>query len=367
GYAIQAEPEGADYVIVNTCGFIAPAKEESLEVIRRMARLKRRGSIGALIVCGCLPERERERLLEQVPEIDALVGVFGREQIADVLARLESDRRARPVLIPAPARDAFDDRARLRITYRHYAYLKIAEGCDRTCTFCTIPKIRGPYVSKPIEQVVEEAAELAEDGTRELILVAQDTTYYGSDLYGRPRLAELIRQLEPIGGIRWIRLLYCYPDEFSDELIETIADSPKVVPYLDLPLQHISDRMLRLMGRGVTRSEIEGLIERLRARVPGLVLRTTLLVGSPGEGEREFEELLAFVRTARFERLGVFTYYDEPETPAAKLPGHVPGKLKRKRREQLMREQQRVAFEWSRSQVGRTLELIIDEPAPTRP
>ncbi len=367
GYAIQLEPAGADFVIVNTCGFIAPAKDESLDVIRQMARLKRRGHIGALIVCGCLAERERERLLEAVPEIDAVVGVFAREQLAEVLEQVAVGRRDRLRLFPKPVRHALDDRARLRITYRHYAYLKVAEGCDRRCTFCTIPRIRGPYVSKPIEQVVAEAAELAADGTRELILVAQDTTYYGRDLYGQPLLAELIRRLESVEEIRWIRLLYCYPDNFSDELIDTIAGSGKVVPYLDIPLQHINDHVLRLMGRGLSRGQIERLIERLRARLPGLVLRTTLLVGSPGEGQREFEELVRFVRAVRFERLGVFTYSREPETPAARLPGHLPGKVKRSRRDRIMREQQQVAFEWSKSQVGRSLELLIDSPAPDRP
>ena len=360
GYVLSPDPEGADFVVVNTCGFIQAARDESLSVLREMASLKRTGRIGALFVAGCLAERLREQLMEEVPEIDGMVGVFSRDDLKRLVRRhLEGLREQRAVFRPAPTRP-LDDRVRLRITPRHFAYLKISEGCDRLCTFCSIPRMRGRHVSKPIEQILAEAEELARDGVHELILVAQDTTYYGIDLYGEPCLARLLRELERSGAFRWIRLLYCYPQHFSDELIETVAQSDRILPYIDLPLQHINDRLLRRMKRQVTRSETIALLERLRASIPDLVLRTTFIVGFPGETDAEFEELCDFVRAARFERLGVFTYSLEPDTPAARLPDHLPEELKQARRDRLMEVQQRIAFEWARQQVGRRLEVLID-------
>src|SRR5688500_6462381 len=249
GYALQPDAAGADVVVINTCGFIEPARQESLAVIREMLALKKAGKVGAVVVAGCMAERQRDVLLEQVPEVDQIVGVFGREEIASVVDRAvaQSDEQ-KSLFRPAPVR-ALEDTARLRITPRHYAYLKISEGCDRTCTFCAIPGMRGKHVTKPIEEVIREAKELAADGVRELILVAQDTTYYGLDLYGRVRLAELLRELDQVDGIEWIRLLYLYPIFFTDELIDTIATSPKIIPYLDMPLQHINDRTLKRMQR----------------------------------------------------------------------------------------------------------------------
>src|SRR5437868_10730836 len=245
GYALQGDADGADVVVVNTCGFIEPARQESLAVIREMLALKKQGRVGAVVVAGCLAERQQEMLLEQVPEVDQIVGVFGREEIAAVVDRAVSHQREQRTLFrPAPVR-ALEDTARLRITPRHYAYLKISEGCDRLCTFCAIPSMRGKHVTKPIEEVVREARELAADGVRELIVVAQDTTYYGMDLYGRVRLVELLRELDRIDGLEWVRILYAYPEHFPDELVETLAASKKIVPYLDMPLQHINDRMLK--------------------------------------------------------------------------------------------------------------------------
>ena len=253
---------------------------------------------------------------------------------------------------------------RLRLTPPHVAYLKIAEGCDRLCSFCTIPSIRGKHVSKPIEQVVDEAEELAAEGTRELILVAQDTSSYGRDLYGRPQLAGLLGRLEQVEGAEWIRLMYLYPRHVSDELIEVLASGRKVLAYLDLPLQHVSDRVLRRMNRGTSSGRTRRLIDRLRGRIEGLVLRTTLIAGFPGETEEDFEELVAFVVQRRFERLGVFPYCREPGTPAAELDGQLPEDLKRARRDRLMEVQQPIAFAWGRSQVGRRLDVLIDRDIP---
>jgi len=367
GYAIQPEPAGADFVIVNTCGFIEPARQESLGVIREMVELKRQGQIKGIIVAGCLAERKKEALLEEVPEIDHLVGVFGREEITKVAERfVERLDEQRTVFRPAAIK-SFDDSARLRITPRHFAYLKISEGCDRLCTFCAIPGMRGKHVTKPIEQVVAEAQELARDGVRELNIVAQDTTYYGRDLYGTNTLPKLLRELEKIEKLRWIRLLYCYPQGFSDDLFDVLASSKKVIPYIDMPLQHINDRMLRLMARRVDRHDTAALIARLRRDIPGLVLRTTFIVGFPGETDAEFEELCEFVAASKFERVGVFEYSFEPDTPAARLPDHLADEVKSERRARLMEIQQTVAFEWSGAQVGRTVDVLIDSPSPEEP
>jgi ribosomal protein S12 methylthiotransferase len=364
GYALSADADGADVVVINTCGFIEPARQESLAVIREMLELKRQGRVGAVVVAGCLAERQQEMLLEQVPEVDQIVGVFGREEIAAVVDRAVAQHREQRTLFrPAPVR-ALEDTARLRITPRHYAYLKISEGCDRLCTFCAIPSMRGKHVTKQIEEVIREARELAADGVRELIVVAQDTTYYGMDLYGRVRLAELLRELDRVDGIEWVRLLYCYPEHVSDELLDTLSSAKKIIPYIDMPLQHINDRMLRRMQRRVTRESTVDLLGRLRQALPDLTLRTTFIVGFPGETDAEYEELVAFVREAQFQRCGVFPYSLEPGTPAEKLPDHLPEEVKKDRCDQLMAVQQAVAFEWSRAQVGREVEVIVDGPDP---
>jgi len=362
GYDLVSEPAGADFVVVNTCGFIERARTESFAAIDEMLELKKQGGTRGIIVSGCLAERQKEQLLEERPGIDHLVGVFGREEITRVADRLVGRlEEQRTVFRPAPIR-ALSDRDRLRITPRHFAYLKISEGCDRLCTFCAIPKMRGKHASKPIEEVVAEAQQLAADGVRELIVVAQDTTYYGMDLYGQPRLAELLRRLEEVVGIDWIRLMYFYPMYIDDELINTIAESRKILPYIDIPLQHASDAMLRRMARRVTREQTEELLSRLRSRIKGLALRTTFITGFPGETDDDFAQLYAFVEKHRFERMGVFTYSLEPDTPAANLPDRVPAAVMEERREKLMALQQQISFEHNAAQVGRTLDVILDQP-----
>lgn len=364
GYALQPDADGADVVVVNTCGFIEPARQESLAVIREMLELKKAGKVGAVVVAGCMAERQREVLLEQVPEVDQIVGVFGREEIAAVVDRAVAQQsEQRSLFRPAPVR-ALEDTARLRITPRHFAYLKISEGCDRLCTYCAIPKMRGKHVTKPIEEVIREAHELAADGVRELIIVAQDTTYYGFDLYGRSRLAELLRELDKVPGIEWVRTLYAYPEHISDEIIETFAGAKKIIPYLDMPLQHISDRVLKRMIRRVDRAATESLLHRLREKWPGLAIRTTFITGFPGETDAEFEELRAFVADFKFERVGVFPYSLEPGTPAEKLDGHLPEDVKQARVAAIMEVQQQVAFGWANAQVGKEHAVVIDGPDP---
>ncbi len=367
GYTLVTDADGADVVVVNTCGFIEPARQESLGVIREMLALKEKGRVGSVVVAGCLAQRKGDELLNEVPGVDQIVGVFGREEIAQVVARATMDRaEQRSLFRPAPVR-ALEDTARLRITPRHYAYLKISEGCDRTCTFCAIPGMRGKHVTKPIEEVIREAKELVNDGVRELILVAQDTTYYGLDLYGKVRFAELLRELDQIDGLEWIRVLYLYPIFFTDELIETLATSKKIIPYLDMPLQHINDRTLKRMQRRVRRQDIEELLTKLRKSIVNLTMRTTFIVGFPGETDSEFDELVGFVRDAKFERCGVFTYSFEPGTPAVKLDGHLPEEVKQERRARLMETQQEIALAWSAAQVGKTLDVIVDGPDPELP
>lgn len=367
GYRLVTDPEGADFVVVNTCGFIEAARQESFSAIHEMIDLKRAGKTRGVIVSGCLAERQKESLLETCPEIDHLVGVFGREEITKVADRLIGDlEEQRTVFQPAPVR-ALPDTERLRITPEHFAYLKISEGCDRLCTFCAIPKMRGKHVTKPIEQVIEEAQQLVESGVRELIVVAQDTTYYGMDLYGRPQLTELLQELDQVEGLDWIRLMYFYPMYIDDRLIETIGGSQRILPYLDMPLQHINDKMLKRMSRRVSRSETETLLEKLRAGIPNLTLRTTFITGFPGETDAQFDELAQFVREQRFERVGVFTYSLEPDTPAASLSDHVPEEVMESRREQLMAVQQELVFEYNEQQLGKQMDVILDLPLPEQP
>jgi ribosomal protein S12 methylthiotransferase len=360
GYALVSNPRDADFVIVNTCGFIESARDESKSAVREMLDLKKEGTIRGVIVAGCLPERLGSSLREEMPEIDHIVGVFGRDEINRVADHLFGRaNEQRDLFRPAPV-TAADDRARLRITPEHFAYLKISEGCDRTCTFCAIPQMRGKHVSKPAEMVVAEARELAGDGVRELIVVAQDTTYYGMDLYGEVRLAELLVELEAIEGIDWIRLMYLYPINFTDKLIDVIAGSTKILPYLDLPLQHINDRMLKRMQRRVNRDRTVQLIDTLRDRIENLVLRTTFIAGFPGETDSQFQELTQFVRETKFQRMGVFKYSLEPGTPAARLEGHLPEDVKQARHDELMRIQQENAFGFCDSLIGYELDVLID-------
>jgi ribosomal protein S12 methylthiotransferase len=369
GYQLTPDADGADVVIVNTCGFIEPARQESLGVIREMLQLKEKGKVGAVVVAGCLAERKGDALLGEVPGVDQIVGVFGREEIVQVAdrARFRRDRdEQRSLFRPAPVK-ALEDTARLRVTPRHFAYLKISEGCDRLCTFCAIPGMRGKHVSKPIEEVVREARELAADGVRELNVVAQDTTYYGLDLYGEVRLAELLRQLDAVEGIEWIRVLYAYPEYFTDELLETLGSAKKILPYLDMPLQHANDRILKRMQRRVERGATEQLLSRLRSAIPNLAMRTTFIVGFPGETEAEFAELCEFVQRQRFERAGVFPYSREPGTPADRLPDHLSEEVKQQRRDRLMEIQKNVAFAHAEGKVGQEIEVLVDSADPEVP
>ncbi len=367
GYRLVHDPAGTDFVVVNTCGFIERARQESYGAIREMLELKRRGQTRGVIVSGCLAEREKDALLVACPGVDRLVGVFGREHVTKMADRLFGDLdEQRTVFQPAPSRP-LSDRSRLRITPRHFAYLKISEGCNRLCTFCAIPKMRGKHYTKPIEEVIAETQELAADGVRELNIVAQDTTYYGIDLYGRPRLAELLHELCKIDGIEWIRLLYLYPEHFTDELMDVLSADNKILPYLDIPLQHINDTMLRRMQRRVNRAQTMALLDRLQSRIPELVLRTTLITGFPGETDEQFNDLLGLIGERRFQRLGVFTYSLEPDTPSARLDGHLPEDVKDSRRERLMAAQQDVAFAWNEEQVGQQRDVLLDSAVPDQP
>lgn len=364
GYELVNDPRGADFAVVNTCGFIEQAREESFAAIDEMLELKKQGDLRGVIVSGCLAERQKEDLLVDRPQIDHLVGVFGREEVTKVADRLIGGLdEQRSVFQPAPTHP-LPDTSRLRITPRHFAFLKISEGCDRLCTFCAIPKMRGKHATKPIEEVIAEAKELAADGVRELVIVAQDTTYYGLDLYGETRLNELLQELDKVEGLDWIRLMYFYPMYIDDQLIDTLSSSKRIIPYLDMPLQHANDTMLKRMQRRVNNADTEVLLDKLRSRIPNLVMRTTFITGFPGETNEHFDELVDFVQRQKFERAGVFTYSLEPDTPAAKLPDHVSEEVKEERRGRLMAEQQRIAFEWNDAQIGKQVDIIIDSQVP---
>lgn len=357
GYTFTDDEEQADIVIVNTCCFIGDAKEESIQTLLEMAELRRAGRLKALIAAGCLSQRYQEEIRKEIPEVDALVGTTALEDITEAVEEaLEGrggnyyrDLNALPVC-----------RDRVVTTGGHYAFLKIAEGCDKHCTYCIIPKVRGCYRSIPMEALEAQARKLAEDGVRELILVAQETTLYGVDLYGEKRLPELLRRLAGIDGLRWIRILYCYPEEITEELIETIAGEPKVCHYLDIPIQHASDRVLKRMGRRTTQEELRRQIERLRERIPDICLRTTLISGFPGETQEDFEELYRFVNEMEFDRLGVFPYSREEDTAADLLPDQVEQELKESRRDELMELQQAIVCDRAEELIGRELTAMIE-------
>ncbi|MEM9588528.1 MAG: 30S ribosomal protein S12 methylthiotransferase RimO, partial [Planctomycetota bacterium] len=312
-------------------------------------------------------ERQQNKLLEARPEIDALVGVFGRNDIVSVVDNLQSGLDEQRTLFRPAAIKPLSDGTRAAVTPRHFAYLKISEGCDRLCTFCAIPKMRGKHYSKPMEQVIAEATQLGESGVREIVVVAQDTTYYGKDLYGEPRLTELLTELDRIDTVDWIRLMYFYPMYIDDRLIDTIAAAERVIPYIDMPLQHASDTMLKRMARKTTRGSQEAILQRLRERIPNLVMRTTMITGFPGETDDDFAELMDFAAEQRFEHLGVFTYSVEEGTPAARLPDRVPAQVAQDRHDQLMGLQQEIAFQWNESRVGTQADVLIDSQLPEQP
>jgi len=364
GYQMTDSVDDADFVVVNTCGFIDSAREESLGAIDEMLDLKRQGKIQGVVVTGCLAERQQGKLLETRPEIDAMVGVFGRNEIVSVIDRLQSGvEEQQKVFRPAAIRP-LSDAVRRPVTPRHFAYLKVSEGCDRLCTFCAIPKMRGKHYSKPIEQVVDEAKRLGDAGVREVVVVAQDTTYYGRDLYGESRLSELLVQLDQIETLDWIRLMYFYPMYIDDRLIDTLAGAQRILPYIDMPLQHASDSMLKRMSRKTTRASQEEILGKLRSRIDRLVMRTTMITGFPGETDDDFSQLVDFTRQQRFEHLGVFTYSIEEDTPAARLPERVPAPVAQQRHDELMAIQQQIAFEWNESRVGTCEDVIIDSSLP---
>ena len=359
GFLITTEPDTADVVVINTCGFIAPAKAESLEAIRNAVVRKLSGAVKKVIVAGCLPERAGEQLFNQVDGIDAVVGLGQRDNIARIIKKTLSSQQPATYLASS-AKIIHDDRARLLITPGHWAYLRISEGCNHRCSFCTIPAIRGRFRSKPQELVLAEAAELVSAGAVELIIIAQDSTYYGRDLKIKNGLASLVGELEKIAGLSWIRLMYLYPAEIDDKLIETISASEKIVHYLDIPIQHINNTILKAMRRPDSKDQLKRLIENLRYAMPDIVLRTTLIVGFPGESDQQFVELLDFVKWAEFDALGSFKFYAESGTAAAKMPGQVPEKIKKQRLEELMLTQQKIAFARNKNRIGSKLTCLVD-------
>ena len=356
GYTMVPEPDGADFAVVNTCGFIDAAKSEAIDVILEMAELKKEGKLGALIVTGCLSERYQDSILEELPEIDAVLGVgsFG-----DIVKAADAVMEGRAIRCFASSSAPVDEIPRVVSTGPAWAYLRIAEGCDNYCAFCAIPYIRGHYRSRAMENIVEEARELAERGVKELIVIAQDITRYGTDLYGRRCLAALCRELGKIEGVEWIRLHYLYPEAFDDELIDEIASNDKIVKYLDIPIQHINDGILKAMHRRGTGGEIRALFAKLRARIPGLVLRTSLIAGLPGEGPAEFEELCEFLKEARIERVGVFPFSPEEGTPAASMP-HVDQEEAERRASLIMALQAPIMDDFCRGFVGKTIPVLCE-------
>ena len=354
GYALTPSPDGADAVIVNTCGFIDAAKSEAIDTILEMAKLKSEGRLGRIIVTGCLTERYKDAVTEELPEVDAILGVGSFGDIVDAVNAVFEDK---PVSIFSDNSAPVDEIPRVVSTGPAWAYLRIAEGCNNFCAFCAIPYIRGRYRSRTMENILEEAQDLARHGIKELIVIAQDITRYGTDLYGRRCLAELCRRLSDIDGIEWIRLHYTYPDQFDDELIDEIANNGKIVKYLDIPIQHINNGILKAMNRRGTGDDIRALFKTLRERIPGLVLRTSLISGLPGEGEAEFEELCEFLREARIERAGVFPFSPEEGTPAAAME-HVDFDEAQRRAELIMDIQAQVMDEFSASLIGRCLPVI---------
>ncbi|MFB0552975.1 MAG: 30S ribosomal protein S12 methylthiotransferase RimO [Phycisphaerae bacterium] len=359
GFVITAEPDNADVVVINTCGFIAPAKAESLEAIKHAVDRKCSGDIKKVIVAGCLPEREGQQLFGQVDGIDAVIGLGQRDNIARIIKKTLSC--GQPATYLDRQKDIIhDDRARLLITPGHWAYLRISEGCNHRCSFCTIPAIRGRFRSKPRELVLAEAAELVSAGAVELNIIAQDSTYYGRDLKIKNGLAGLIGELEKIAGLSWIRLMYLYPAGIDDKLIETIAESKKVVHYLDIPIQHVNNKILKAMHRPDTKDQLQRLIEKLRCAMPDIAMRTTVMVGFPGESERQFAELMDFIKWAQFDALGCFKFYAESGTAAVQMPGQVPEKVKQQRLEELMLTQQKIAFAKNKNRIGSKLTCLVD-------
>ena len=358
GYDFTDNETEADVIVVNTCCFIGDAKEESVNTLLEMSEYRKSGRCRALIVTGCLAERYRQEILDEIPEVDAVLGTASYDSITEAVDQALGGRHM--LRCEDTGRLVLPDAKRILTTGGHYAHLKIAEGCDKHCTYCIIPHLRGPYRSVPMERLIEEAEELAGQGVKELILVAQETTLYGKDLYGEKSLHRLVKELCKIRGIQWIRILYCYPEEITDELIQVMKEEKKVCHYLDLPIQHASDAVLKRMGRRTTKMELIHIVTKLREQIPDICLRTTLITGFPGETQEQHEELLDFVDEMEFDRLGVFTYSPEEGTPAAEMDGQIDQEVKEERQAELMELQQEVAFDKAEEMTGREMLVMIE-------
>ena len=357
GFEITAESGLAEVVIVNTCGFIQDAKQESIDNILEFAQLKKEKQIKKIIVTGCLAQRYQQELADELPECDAVLSLGANDDIVQVVQQVMAGETVRAF----PSRDSWClEGDRLQTTPHFFAYLRIADGCDNRCTYCAIPGIRGGLRSRPMENVVAEAKKLAADGVKELVLVAQDTTVYGRDLYGESRLPDLLTELCKIDGLCWIRLLYCYPEHITDDLLSVMAREEKVVPYMDIPIQHAGGKVLKAMNRPGDRKSLTALMHHIREMVPGITLRTTVMTGFPGESKADFEELCTFIQDAKFERLGCFAYSPEEGTPAAEMPDQVPDKVKNRRRDIVMEEQARISDRYNEKQIGRTVTVLVE-------
>ena len=358
GYEMTNDEQEADIIVINTCCFIHDAKEESIQNILEMAEYKKNGSAKALIVTGCMAERYRQEILDEIPEVDEVLGTTAYDRILDAvdaaLAGQHEVMTADLDALPLP------ETKRLVTTGGHFAYLKIAEGCDKHCTYCIIPKIRGNFRSVPMERLLKEAQDLAAQGVKELILVAQETTLYGKDLYGEKSLPKLLRELCKISGIRWIRILYCYPEEITDELIQVMKEEPKICHYLDLPIQHANDTILKRMGRRTSKQELIDIVQKLRKEIPDICLRTTLITGFPGETQEQHEEVMEFIDTLEFDRLGAFTYSPEEDTPAATFEDQIDEEVKEDRQADIMELQQEIAFDKAEDMIGREVLVMIE-------
>lgn len=358
GYQMTDDETEAEVIVVNTCCFIHDAKEESIQTILEMAEYKKEGTLKALIVTGCLAQRYQQEILDEIPEVDEVLGTTSYPEILDAIENaLKGRAEVRMTDIDALP---LVDTARQVTTGGHFAYLKIAEGCDKHCTYCIIPKIRGNYRSVPMERLIKEAEGLAEKGVKELILVAQETTLYGKDLYGEKSLHRLLKELCRISGIRWIRILYCYPEEIDDNLIRVMKEEPKICHYVDLPIQHANTDILKRMGRRTSKEQLEEIIGKLRKEIPDIAIRTTLITGFPGETEEQHQELVDFVDEMEFDRLGVFTYSPEEDTPAAEMEGQIPEEVKEDRQAEIMELQQEIAFEQAEDMVGKEVLVMIE-------
>lgn len=358
GHQMVDDERDADVIVINTCCFIHDAKEESIQNILEMAELKKEGRLKALIVTGCLAQRYKEEIIEEIPEVDAVLGTTSYDKILDAIDEaLKGHHHVEMADIDALP---YVDTKRLVTTGGHFAYLKIAEGCDKHCTYCIIPKIRGNFRSVPMERLIKEAEELAEQGVKELILVAQETTLYGKDIYGEKSLHKLLKELCKIAGIQWIRILYCYPEEITDELIQVMKEEKKICHYLDLPIQHASDEILKRMGRRTSKAQLKEIIGKLREEIPDITLRTTLITGFPGETEEQHEELMEFVDEMEFDRLGVFTYSPEEDTPAALMDNQIEEEVKEDRQAELMELQQDIAFDLAEDMIGKEVLVLIE-------